>query len=433
MPFSLPVTLWQSRPAKKECLCFLAGTAAVVVVGYAGLYALSLLPQEKLRNNVLRADARGFFSDNYPHYEWLRPVSNRLDMYTECLGLGIALNMRPDAKTLLEMPTFGECSGLRAAGAENFAAVPHAYMRYIHGYQLVLKSLYTFFPIEAVRAVVAGTSLFLLLALFLALSRKTDVRHAALVAASFFFTASPNMFFTATHAVQFWVVLAAAVAAVLRHTQLSPLCFFGTVGALDAFFSFLSMGSLSLALPLLCYTLVMWTQGASPERVTAAAFWGCIGWSLGFLIPWPVKWLVLRHELAPTWAALFGTALEQYPAHDPMMILTALINNFFSANWPWIVCIFVALVLRKRRLALRTPPGLWAACLPGLIPLLWICILPGQSGVKHSSYMNLILWPFFAACLLLLLPAQAVPPGAETGPSAGRQAQTRGSSQDDQA
>jgi hypothetical protein len=301
------------------------------------------------------------------------------------------------------MPTFGECANLhKVISVDNFDATPYAYMRYIHGYQVVLKSMYTFFSLETVRAVTAGMSVLLLLLLYIALKYRTDTRYAAVVVSSFFLTASPNMFFTVTHATQFWVALTAALAATLGR-RICPLCFFGLVGALDAFFSFLNMGSLSLALPLLCYTLVQWAEGASPGRIGAEAFWGCIGWSFGFVLPWLVKWLVLFLALAPTKAALFGVTLELYPTRDLAMFVTAVQRNFLSANWPQIVLAFVVAALRRWRMALTTPPNLWMACLPGLVPLFWIGILPGQSGIAHSMYMNLILWPFLAASLLLLL------------------------------
>lgn len=394
----------QACPDRKSCIRLCAGVALVIAFGYALLFTVALLPQENLRKHLLRADASGFFSENYPQYEWARPLFNRLDMYTECIGAGIALNMRADWRTLLEMPTFGECSVLHTVlAAEDFKATPHGYMRYIHGYQIVLKSLYTLFPLEMVRVVTAGTSLFLLFFLYIALYRKTAAGYAAAVVMSFFLTSSPNMLFTVTHATQFWVALAAAAAAVLGYRRICPIVFFGLVGALDAFCSFLNMGSLSLALPLLCYTLARWIDGAASGRIRADTFWGCVGWSFGFVLPWLVKWLVLFFVFEPTKAALFGVTLEQYVPRDLVMIATAAQRNFVSANWPVIVLVFVVSALRRWRMGLHTPPGLWSVCLPGVIPLLWMCILPGQSGIKHSTFTNLIVWPFLAASLLLLL------------------------------
>jgi len=401
---SLLTEILQARPGTKACVRLFISILSVIVLGYALLFAVSLLPQESLRNNIHQADSRGFFSDNYPQYAWLRPLFNHLDMFTECVGIGIALNMRPDAKTLLEMPMFGECSSLQKVITLNdFDAPTHKYMRYIHGYQVVLKSMYTLFSLETVRAITTGTSFLLLLFLCIALKYRIDTRYAVVIVASFFLTASPNMFFTVTHATQFQVALTAAIAATLGSRRIWPVCFFGVVGALDAFCSFLNMGSLSLALPLLCYTLVKWSEGEPPDRIGAETFWGCMGWSCGFVFPWLAKWLVLFLALAPTKAALFGVTLEHYPTRDLTMIVTAVQRNFLSANWPYIALAFGVCALRRRRMALTTPSGLWMACLPGLIPLFWMCILPGQSGVAHSTFVNLILWPFLAACLLLLL------------------------------
>jgi hypothetical protein len=397
-------------PKIKDFARLFAGIACVLVCGYTLLFAVSLLPQEALRNNLAQADARGFFSEDYPQYEWLRPLFNRLDMYTECLGLGIALSLGPDARTLLETPTFGACPDLhRHIAVDAFAGTPRAYMRHTHGYQIVLKGMYTLFSLETARAVTAAASLSLLCLLFFALRDRTGLPCAAVVVCSFFLTASPNMFFTVTHAVQFWVALAAALAATLARGREMPLALFGVIGALDGFFSFLTMGSLSLALPLLCHTLVRRAEGESPERIVAAVFWGGLGWSFGFLLPWLVKWGALFLLFAPSKAALFGDTLERYPVQGLGMIAAAICNNFLNANWPAIVLAAVLSVRHRRRLSLKTPPGLWAACLPGLIPLLWIGILPGQSGVKHSTFVNLILWPFLAASLLLLLAVPSTP------------------------
>ena len=394
----------RARPGMKECIGLFAGILVVIVLGYALLFAVSALPRENLRKNILQADARGFFSDNYPQYDWLRPLYNRLDMFTECVGIGVALNMRPDAKTLLEMPMFGECSALRKViTGDTPDAAPYLYMRFIHGYQIALKSMYTFFSLETVRAAAAGISLLLLVLLFIALQRATDTRYAAVVVFSFFLTSSPNMFFTVTHATQFWLVTAAGAAAALGRGRICPLCFFGFVGAMDAFCHYFLAQSLSLALPLLCYTLARWADGESPGSIAAEAFWGCIGWSFGFVLPWLIKWSVLFLVLAPTKAELFGVTLENYPARGLTMILTAVQRNFLSANWPTILFVIAFCVLRRRRMALEMPPGLWMACLPGLLPFVWMCILPGHSGVRHSTFVNLILWPFLATCLLLLL------------------------------
>jgi hypothetical protein len=406
MPHALLNEILRTRPGKKEFKRLFSGMAAVVAIGYFLLFAVSLLPQENLRKTLLQAEARGFLSENHPQYDWLRPLYNRLDMYTECLAFGVALNLKPDAAMLLKTPTFGDCPSLRAVVASaNHDAPGMPYMRYLHGTQTVLKSLYTFLSLEAVRAVTAGTSLLLLLALFFALKLEAGARRAAIVVASFFLTASPNMFFTVTHATQFWLVLTAAIAAVLGHRRICPVLFFACIGSADAFFSFFSMGSLSLALPLLCFTLARWTAGESSDRFGAEAFWGCVGWSLGFVLPWLLKWLVLHFAFAATRGELFGVTLEQYPARGVTMIALAMQRNFLSANWPYIVLAFVVAALHRRRTAAKTPPGLWTACLPGLLPLLWICVLPGQSGVKHSTYVNIILWPFLSACLLLLLAA----------------------------
>ncbi|MDR3358321.1 MAG: hypothetical protein LBN96_05645 [Desulfovibrio sp.] len=88
--FSIPAKILRERPDKKTFAVLAGGILDLVLGGYLLLFAVSLLPQESLRQNILRMDSGGFFSENYPEYSWLRPLSNRLDMFTECAGVGIA-------------------------------------------------------------------------------------------------------------------------------------------------------------------------------------------------------------------------------------------------------------------------------------------------------------------------------------------------------
>jgi hypothetical protein len=283
----------QSRPRARTFAALAVSILGIVVVGYLLLFAASFSPEEKLRQNVTAAHSRVFFSENYPQYFYLRPLFGRLDMYTECVGIGIASNMRPN--DLLRMPTFGDCPGLTKAVENNFVAPTYDYMRFSHGHQIFLKPLYAFFSLETTRAITALTTFVLLLALFFVLKFRLDAAYAAVVALSFFFTSSPSMFFTVTHGVPFWLVLAGAITATLWDGKTAPLCLFACMGACDAFLNFFVMCSLSLALPLLCYVLAQWAKGEASDQVIANAFWGCVGWSIGFVAPWLIKWAMLQH------------------------------------------------------------------------------------------------------------------------------------------
>jgi len=163
------------------------------------------------------------------------------------------------------------------------------------------------------------------------------------------------------------------------------------------------MGSLSLGLPLLCYALAQWKDGRTPHEMIAAMFWAGIGWSIGFVALWLIKWTTLGFFLQTTKAQLIGASADTYLAQSAGMILTALFRNIKALQWIVLSIICVILIVRRLRLRPKTPSGLWAATLPALIPVIWVCLLPGQSGILHAFFVNVIFWPSIAALFLLLL------------------------------
>jgi len=399
-------TVRQLISARPECRSFLhlgLGVVAVILIGYTLLFAVSWLPQSGLRWHIHQAQEQGYFTENYPRPPYyLHYLNKQLDMYTECVGLGIAVNMRPEMERLLSMPTFGECEGLTRAAVYNFEVSAGSYMRYLHGYQAFLKPLYTFFAIDTVRIITGGITVSLLALLFVTLRSHLNTAYATVVVLSFFITRSSHVFLLVTHAAQFWLVLVGAILVVRLRNRAAPLVLFGIIGACDTFFSFLNMGSLSLGLPLLCYALAQWKDGRRPSEIIAALFWAGIGWSIGFVALWLIKWTTLGLVLHPTKAQLFGSTLDAYPPRNVGMILTALTKNY--KNLQRIILLTVCVILIAIRIWRRpkTPSGLWAALLPALVPVIWMCVLPGQSGI-HQTFVNVILWPNIAALFLLLL------------------------------
>lgn len=398
-----------SRPKYRSCFLLAVSVLSLVAVGGVLLFAVSELPQEPLRHHLKGAAAEGYFAHNYPKFGYLTVFTQKPDMYTECVGIGIATTMLPTAESLLSMSSFGECEGLTKAIAGDFTMPLGPYMRYPHGYQIFLKPLYTFFPLDAVRLITCCMTIGLLALLFVTLRNNLNTAYAAVVVLSFFMMRAYSSFLLVTHAAQFWLVLAGAIAAVCLRRKVSPFLLFGTLGTGDTFFSFLSMGSLSLGLPMLCYALTLWNDDKAPEEIIATLFWGGIGWSIGFVLPWLVKWTILECFLHVTTDQVFGRTLELYPTRNVQMIATAIFNNVKSLQWQLCLVICGLLFARKRRLHRAIPAGLWAALLPALVPFIWVCILPGQSGVIHSEFVNLIFWPFIAA-LFLLLSALPKPP-----------------------
>jgi hypothetical protein len=369
----------------------------IVVIGYALLLLVSSLPQERIVTNVTTMAQGGAFINNYPSYLFWRA-----DLFTECVGIGGAVNLQPSLESLLAMRNFGDCTALSNYIQQPNSVSPHPYPRYMHGNQIILKPFYTYLTFFQVRLLTASISLLLLLGLIYMACKDIGKGFALALAGSFFFVFNWHVFLLVTHAVQFWVVLVGTILVIKYKKPLPPVSLFGILGASDAIFSFLSMGSLSLGFPLFCYCLVRWKEGERSQDIFVSGVLASAAWSLGFVAPWLVKWFLTRSFLPPD-VNLLGEALATYPAKNIAMVGMALFNNLNFTIWPLWLLVFGFLTVRYFKFKLKQPEGLWVLLLPALVPIFWVFLLPGQSGIKHAFFVEIILWPTLATILLFLL------------------------------
>lgn len=396
--------IWARRPAVHQYCMLILSLFVVMCLGYLLLFCVYQLPVEPLKEHMLSAYQKGYFEENHPRRSKDMVTGKRYDMWTECTGIGAALHDPIDIKDLFVIRYYGECTGLSHAAGEMFTVPPlYQYMRYTHGYLLALRPLYTFFEMQQVRIITMSIACILLLFLFLALKNKVSAAHAAVITLAFFLPCSPSMYIMTTHAIQFWLVLFAGITATYLRSSKGIFVFMGIVGALDAFITFLNMGSLSLSLPLLCYVLAAWARGEKTEKIIADFFWSSVAWSIGFLLPWLCKWGMLACIWQMEFEDIFSGKAAEYSPQSLDMIWVAIKNNVTTTHWEVWLPLFVLLLARRSKCRLRMPSGLWTILFPALVPFVWITLLPGQSGVKHSTFINLILWPTLAALALYLL------------------------------
>ncbi len=422
-------TAWQclckERPSLKHLglsifVCFFC-----MLLGYTLFYASMQIPLPQLQKNISTAHEAGFFQHNYPEVTIIAKP-HRVDMYTECFGIGTALQDYKNISDMLLNTSYGECGALSAAVKNNFSSpTPSPYYRYAHGYAAVVRTLYGFFDMQTVRTLTTILSCFLLLVLALSIKIRVSTAHALLIIGAFLLLNSPSMYVLVTHATQFWLVLVASIVATWLRSGRSFFLLMAAVGACDGFFTFLSMGSLSLSMPLLCFILASWAQlhDISQEEeaaqdnknayttatytILAQGFWACIAWSIGFLLPWLCKWGILHYAFDISWQTIFGDTVTQYKASGISMILLAISKNLLATHIAVWLPLFALLLWIRHKEHRQLPKGLWMSIFPALIPLVWCSLLPGQSGVKHSTFINLILWPCFCyACFYLFTPKQ---------------------------
>ncbi len=397
----------ENRPSLRKVLCSLLAVFFCIFLGYAAFFGVGALPLDLLQKNIVKAHDSGFFEENYPQVTVIAKP-HRVDMYTECFGVGTALQPFSNVRDILFTSSYGHCADLSRASAAQFVSVePVAYYRYTHGYSIFVRLFYTYFDVQTVRTLVTAISCILLLTLTLCLKLRVSTGHALLVLGSFFLLNSPSMYVLVTHAAQFWLVLIACIIVTLLS---NPRYFFpimAVVGALDGFVTFLSMGSLSLSMPLLCFMLTAVARIDSNDsaqadsvqkqmfNILAQGFYACCAWSVGFLLPWFFKWGALHFIYDISWQDIFGATVQSYAASGIGMIALAIFKNALATHVGVWVLLFALLFWIRYKEGRRMAQTLWITAFPALMPLIWCVLLPGQSGVKHSSFVNLILWPVF--------------------------------------
>ncbi len=403
-------SLCSQRPKIWHILIALLAIPSCLLAVYALLFTInSTLDLQKYKDNILKSYEQGFFEQNYPDVTIILKAE-RVDMWTECGSIGMAMRSHDSIDDVFLTNRYGNCDELSAAASQGFTNPPqNKYYRYTHGYSVLGRALYTHFSMQDARSIITIISITLLLMLGLALRAKVSTGAAAVILGSFLLLNSPSMYVLTTHAIQFWLVVVASILAIFLHGRTQFFILLACIGTLDAFFSILSMGSLSLSMPLLCFMLVKWKQlnnedkDAKEFEILAQGFWACVAWAVGFLMPWLFKWYVITNYYNVPFAEILGTSASKYSASGIAMILLALGKNLLATNITAWLPLFSLLWWIRQKEGRSLPEGLWIIIFPALIPVLWCCILPGQSGISHSNFVNIILWPLFCSVSFYLL------------------------------
>ncbi|EPR43938.1 hypothetical protein dsx2_2048 [Desulfovibrio sp. X2] len=394
--------LWSQALLRRFVL--LLAVIVLLLPCYAGLLWLAALPSgDAVMQHLEQADAHGYFDEEYPRLLQFRGM----DMFTECIALDMSAQLRPTFQDILTMKFGGACEHLRASlQSGDFGGVP--YPRYWHGYQVFLRPLIALMSYADVRLLTALTTAVLFIGLYAAARLRLGEAYAVALVASFLTAGTINVFTLVSHAALFWIIQLAAIALLLRRKSAPPILGFGILGSLDAFLSFLNMGSLSLSFPLLCLCLALWHDGEETPRILADGLLCSVAWSIGLLFTWVAKWGLAWAFLPPL--DLFGATVEHYFLHSFSAFGSATARDFGKTMWLLWVPVYAWLAWRMYRRRLRVPRGLLVVLLPAIMPFVWIMILPGQSGIHHSSFVSIILWTPLAALLFLLLamPAKTV-------------------------
>ncbi len=403
------------------------GIAALLAPLLTALFAVTLtlafsLPNAPIAENILER----------PSVLLDRRADNGrvIDADTECIGLSVGLfGSEATGPTAFQRAVHAEslygCGDFLKWLDGEARAAHRDYFRYWHGHTLVSRSLLSVLPYNDVRGLLFTLSAFLLGALVWRLG----VDFSALTGLSFLLP------FVVLNAMGFWVVVTKAVtwflaigaALYLSRRQTGgepPVIVFFVIGALTAFFDFLTTPALIFALPILVYFLYggrAQAEGRWRSLLLLGAFW-----SVGYLGLWGAKFALAAAVLdLPVWrdvaeATIFRLrgASDQI---DTFLPGAALYKNFAALKTLWgavavIVFVIAPLITAKRRSA-------WAALWRdgrifvaiALIPILWLEALSNHSQI-HAAFTHLNFAPAaILACLVLTGQSSILTGGAVKG------------------
>ncbi len=383
-----------------------AAAAIALYPALAGLFlaliiAATALPNEPIRKNIL-AQERVLLDR--------RADNGRvIDADTECIGLSVGLYARPSGQENLLQRTVRAQS---LYGCEDFlhwlktgeAGPPRDYFRYWHGYATIARPVLSVLNYNDMRGLLFALGVTTFGALLWRIGRDFNARLLIAFAVPFLVLNALGFIVVATKAATFLAMIGAAIwLAGRREGSQAPLLGFFFIGALTAFFDFLTAPALVFALAALVDHL--YRDQEPPRAALARLFFLALFWGAGWAGLWFAKVAIAASVVGPE---AFSDALsaaafrlrgetELVDGYTPGAALWANIAALKSLWGPVAALAFIVAPLstrtrRQRVVALvRGDPALVAIV---AAPLVWLEILSNHSQI-HAAFTHLNFAPLF--------------------------------------
>jgi len=263
------------------------------------LTAAFSIPTRALEDHV-RQSVQQVAGDG-PMFTWqvglLQPY--KLGSFSDCLMMGIAYsadNSRPLQSAMSAV--FPMKDGSPVAGARLMLDSPDAeglqpvvYSRYWHGNQALLRPLLCVTTVRGLRAVNMVLLTLLLVALFVVMGRRTNLKDALIVTLCLAAVMIPSVPLCMNYVPCFYIALTASLLIltwepVTARWENTVLAFF-VIGALTTFFDLLTTPMIAMAVPLTVYMLYR-----RPEHTWRTLILLALAWLLGYASLWATKWLL---------------------------------------------------------------------------------------------------------------------------------------------
>ena len=308
-----------------------------------------------------------------------------------------------------------------AQHADNpFVAAMTGYPRYWHGYVVILRPLFCFLSLDAIRRLFQFITLFALCLLTALLASKYGRRGGGvglMLSASYLLfgvaeaSASLPFFFS------FFVSLTgcATVCLIRCLNREKILILFSLLGIATAYFDFLDNPILTLGAPLALLLLRDWHEGLCPKTALVHVLLACGCWIISYGVFWASKWILSSIVLgtnvienATSQAALrMGQEESGIPYSLKAIGANLRVTNLNCAIMQVLICAIIALavlclvfrskVVNKAFKYSALFAVIWA------LPYAWYAILANHSVIHYwFTYRNQIVSLFSLICIVYL-------------------------------
>ena len=338
-----------------------------------------------------------------------------IDADTECIGLSVGMIEMPDEKPMVRAIRAQSVYGCdhyidHLAGGQSFQ--PREYARYWHGYTIISRPVLSVLTYNDLRGILFACSVVLFGLLLWRIGTDFSAQTALALAVPFLVLNAMGFWVVATKAVSWFLVIGGAI--ILPRRVQPPLIGFFVLGALTAFFDFLTAPALIFALPALLFVLGVRARGdVALFDQWRDVIWLGVFWAAGYAGLWACKITLADAMLeGHVWAdalsqAAFRLRGETHlvEAYWPGMALYKNLAALKSLWGPIAIGLFVIgpLSTAARRGMLmqivrhgRLPLAL--AC----VPLIFMELLSNHAQI-HAAFTQLNFAPlFFIAALILV-------------------------------
>lgn len=375
----------------------------LIVIFIAGLSFVSLIPRERIRENVKKS-LEQFEKENLAQEVGIIKKTI-LDDYTDALMMNISYSidtsepiqsaMADNFKYRIESGTVvGPVVNLRES-IENDNIKYYGYSRYWHGYLIYLRPLLVIFDYNFLRAIFTIILDLLAIRLIYLLYKKQGKAIALILFISLFIVSYHYCGLSLTYFPVLCISMVTSIY-IVKKEKLNYITFF-IVGALTSFFDLLTTPLLTFGIPLLIYLIIKGKELTFKEMLILA-----INWGLGYGVIWVSKWIlasiILNKDIIADATKAITKRSGAYANGEKVTLLKTFIRNIMGIQYEIsfiILLTITSLIIRRVENLEISKKEVLQYLMIAFLPILWYGLTKNHSCIHPKfTYRNMFLTIF---------------------------------------